>query len=236
MDTRKFKEVHLLFEQSGTFKNEFIKLGFNAYDYDIVNTEDVDYHVDLFKEINAFDYRTTIFDNISSDDLVIAFFPCIRFSVQSIFFYQCTRDECKKMNLSEKIDYHLKYYNELDYYFRTLLKLLKIADLIGFKLVIENPYSEQSYLYRYAPIRPTIIDYDRRLNGDYFVKPTMYYFINFNPSSNLIFEPLDYIDYKRINDLPKGIERSLIHPQYVNRFIREYLLWKEKKLKLKVIF
>ena len=31
------KDIHLLFEQSGTFKNEFKKLGFNAYDYDILN-------------------------------------------------------------------------------------------------------------------------------------------------------------------------------------------------------
>lgn len=224
MNVNKFRTVHLLFEQSGTFKNEFIKLGFNAFDYDIVKSDHVDYQLDLFKEINNFNYRETIFDYFTSDDLVFAFFPCTRFSKQSIFFYQCTRVECKYMTLNSKIDYHLKYYNELDYYFRTFLQLLKIADKIGFKLVIENPYSEQSYIYRYAPIRPSIIDYDRRLNGDYFIKPTMYYFINFIPSSNLIFEPLDYVDYKRVCDLPKGIERSLIHPQYANRFIREYIL------------
>ena len=29
--------VYCLFEQSGTFKNEFLKLGINAYDYDIQN-------------------------------------------------------------------------------------------------------------------------------------------------------------------------------------------------------
>lgn len=28
-------KVHCLFEQSGTFKNEFRKLGIEAYDYDI---------------------------------------------------------------------------------------------------------------------------------------------------------------------------------------------------------
>ena len=30
-------KVHCLFEQSGTFKREFIKLGIPAYDYDIQN-------------------------------------------------------------------------------------------------------------------------------------------------------------------------------------------------------
>ena len=45
-------EVHCLFEQSGTFKNEFIKLGINAYDYDIQNEfNQTDYVIDLFKEI-----------------------------------------------------------------------------------------------------------------------------------------------------------------------------------------
>ena len=45
-------KVHLLFEQSGTFKNEFIKLGYNAYDYDIQNNfGETDFIVDLFSEI-----------------------------------------------------------------------------------------------------------------------------------------------------------------------------------------
>jgi hypothetical protein len=44
--------VHCLFEQSGTFKNEFIKLGYKAYDYDIQdNFGQTDYPIDLFCEI-----------------------------------------------------------------------------------------------------------------------------------------------------------------------------------------
>lgn len=47
-------EVHCLFEQSGTFKNEFINLGINAYDYDIQNEfNQTDYVIDLFKEIRG---------------------------------------------------------------------------------------------------------------------------------------------------------------------------------------
>lgn len=45
-------KAHCLFEQSGTFKNEFIKLGVEAYDYDILNEYgETDYQKDLFKEI-----------------------------------------------------------------------------------------------------------------------------------------------------------------------------------------
>ena len=32
-------KVHLFFEQSGTFKREFRKLGIEAYDYDIQNED-----------------------------------------------------------------------------------------------------------------------------------------------------------------------------------------------------
>ena len=45
-------KVHLLFEQSGTFKNEFKKLGYEAFDYDIQNNfGETDYQIDLFAEI-----------------------------------------------------------------------------------------------------------------------------------------------------------------------------------------
>lgn len=48
------KTVHCLFEQSGTFKNEFKKLGINAYDYDVLNEfGETDYQIDLFKEIRV---------------------------------------------------------------------------------------------------------------------------------------------------------------------------------------
>lgn len=45
---------HCMFEQSGTFKNELKKLGFDAYDYDILNQfNETDFVIDLFSEINA---------------------------------------------------------------------------------------------------------------------------------------------------------------------------------------
>lgn len=50
----KVKRAILLFEQSGTFKNEFKKLGIEAYDYDILNDYgETDYQLDLFAEIRG---------------------------------------------------------------------------------------------------------------------------------------------------------------------------------------
>lgn len=78
-------KVHCFFEQSGTFKNEFIKLGIPAEDYDIQNNfGETDHTDDLFQAIEyAYDGKPSLFDNITSEDLIIAFFPCIYFSCLS---------------------------------------------------------------------------------------------------------------------------------------------------------
>jgi len=45
---------HCFFEQSGTFKNEFKKLGYDAEDYDILNDfNETDHVIDLFDEIEV---------------------------------------------------------------------------------------------------------------------------------------------------------------------------------------
>lgn len=47
-------KVHCFFEQSGTFKNEFKKLGIDAVDVDIQNNfGQTDHVVDLFSEIET---------------------------------------------------------------------------------------------------------------------------------------------------------------------------------------
>ena len=57
---------HCMFEQSGTFKNEFRKLGYEAEDYDILNEfGETDHIVDLFTEIRkAYNQEPSVFDKI----------------------------------------------------------------------------------------------------------------------------------------------------------------------------
>ena len=59
-------KVHCFFEQSGTFKNEFIKMGIPAEDYDIQdNFGETDHIEDLFKAIeDAYEGKPSLFDNI----------------------------------------------------------------------------------------------------------------------------------------------------------------------------
>lgn len=59
-------KAYCLFEQSGTFKNEFKKLGIDAYDYDIRNDfGQTDFVVDIFAEIQkAYEGWGSIFDQM----------------------------------------------------------------------------------------------------------------------------------------------------------------------------
>ena len=90
-------------------------------------------------------------------------------------------------------------------------------------LIIENPYSADHYLVRYWPFLPKIIDLNRREMGDYFEKPTQYYFFNLEPCENLLFdEPIAYHPKRRVLNLPQR-EKSEISPDYARRFIRRYI-------------
>ena len=56
-------KAHCLFEQSGTFKKEFIKLGIAAEDYDIQNNfGETDHVVDIFADIEK------AYDNLTRQD------------------------------------------------------------------------------------------------------------------------------------------------------------------------
>ena len=70
-------KVHCFFEQSGTFKNEFIKLGIPAEDYDIQNNfGETDHIEDLFKAIeDAYDGKASLFDQVGGGRPDNGFFP-----------------------------------------------------------------------------------------------------------------------------------------------------------------
>lgn len=218
---------HCLFEQSGTFKNEFIKLGHQAYDYDILNDfGETDYVIDLFNEINvAYEReRESIFDKFSKEDTILAFFPCTRFEAQILLHFRGQTPQQKNLSISEKLRQCLTIHKELATNYDLITKLVIVCIERDLKLIIENPYSEQHYLHRYWCIKPTLIDYDRRETGDYYKKPTQYWFINCEPKNNFIFEGVDIKNTKRISLVSNQVERSMISKDYASRFIREYIL------------
>lgn len=221
--------AHCLFEQSGTFKNEFKKLGYEAYDYDIQNEfGETDYVIDLFAEIEGgYQGKPSIFDNISTDDLILAFFPCTRFETKIIMRMKGDSFGCERWSNEKKLEYSMKLHKEMHEMYILISKMVIVCERKGLRLVIENPKSIPHHLTDYWCLKPTIIDKDRTENGDYYKKPTQYWFIGFKPKNNLVFEPIDYVETKRIdyvNGSNRKTERSIIHPQYANRFIRQYLI------------
>lgn len=237
-------KAHCLFEQSGTFKNEFKKLGIEAYDYDILNDYgETDYQIDLYREIEqAYEGGVSIFDRFTPDDMILAFFPCIRFENQIMLAFRGQSHGMEKWSYKRKMIHDMNLLSELKQNYDLVNKMFIVCIDRGLRLIMENPYSEEHFLRRYWCYPSAIIDKDRRENGDYFKKPTQYWFLNCKPKMNLLFEVAEdnsirgtsegKDDWCRKNktDLSKtGARtikhaRSMIHPQYANRFIRQYIL------------
>ena len=235
-------KVYCFFEQSGTFKNEFRKLGIDAEDYDILNDfGETDHIVDLFAEIRGgYNGEPSIFDSITKDDLIMAFFPCVRFEAQILFHFRGQSKHMQGWTPKQKMENCMRLQRELAEMYELVNKLFIICIDRDLKLIVENPYSEEHYLRRYWCLPPSVIDRDRRQRGDYYKKPTQYWFVNCEPQHNFIFEaqPNNAIQVAdnnhittRIFECHTGVKvsnhrvaRSMIHPDYANRFIREHIL------------
>ena len=217
---------HCLFEQSGTFKNEFKKLGFDAIDYDILNAYgETDVQIDLFKEIDkAYDGQASIFDTFTKEDTLLAFFPCVRFESVIPLAFRGEQLQQKNWTLEQKLEYSMKLHTELHELYMEISKLCLICLRGGLRLMIENPYTQPHYLTQFWPVKPTVIDRDRTKRGDVFKKPTQYFFINFEPENNLIFDAMPVRKTRTIMGTHDTAMRSEISSEYANRFIREFLI------------
>lgn len=230
-------KAYCLFEQSGTFKNEFKKLGIDAYDYDIRNDfGQTDFVVDLFAEIQkAYEGWESIFDNIGGSDIIMAFFHCTRFEAKVPLSFRGESPQQKNWNDLKKLQYSMKLHGELHELYEKLCELTVVAERKGLRMVIENPVTQPHYLTTYWCIKPSVIDKDRTNDGDYYKKPTQYFFIGFEPSFNLVMEPLELVKARTINNTKATettsmqVERSMMHPQYARRFIKKYILPNESK-------
>ena len=134
-------KVHCFFEQSGTFKNEFIKLGIPAEDYDIQdNFGQTDHKIDLFNEIEeAYRGGRSVFDSISCDDLIMAFFPCIYFCANSQILMSWGAKNYRKKSTKEKTDEILKRSSNREYFYSLLVKMIAVADIRNLRMIVENP-------------------------------------------------------------------------------------------------
>lgn len=236
-------KVHCFFEQSGTFKNEFIKLGIPAEDYDIQNNfGETDHVIDLFAEIEqAYMGGGKIFNQIAKDDLVIAFFPCIYFSAVSQMNFYFDAHNNRRMSVREKTDRVLERSTNREKFFRLAVLMISVIEQHGLRLIMENPWSEQTFLKGNFIYPPTIVDNDRSLRGDYFKKPTAYWFVGCEPTYGKSYQKIK--ERKIINKLPPsktaglcGEERSMISPDYARNFICDFILGKKQAITQPTLF
>lgn len=239
-------KVHCFFEQSGTFKNEFIKLGIPAEDYDIQNNfGQTDHVVDLFQAIeDAYDGKPSLFDNIRGGDLIMAFFPCINFCDAKTLLFKGEHISQKNWSLAKIMDRNIHFAREREHYFEVLLKLVSICAATGLRLIIENPWNtSRSTFLQCNFIPPTLVDKDRSMRGDIYVKPTAYWFINCKNTIGYSFQADKDIKvvYKQ-HDKQKtrtgqcSEVRSFIHPDYARNFICDFILGKEQMHTIPTLF
>lgn len=220
--------AHLLFEQSGTFLRAFEKFGIPACDYDIQNQYGCTTIVtNLFKHIElAYKDKPSIFDVILQDDITMAFFPCTYFSEYNVNLFNGSAHNYRYMSRAACIDYIIDRARERDMFYILLIKLCAVFERRGLRLIVENPFGVNHYLYNNFPFPPTIVDFNRRARGDYYRKPTQYIFINCSPANGMTFQRPRNV--RRIADIVSDHHgnkaRSEISPEYAENFIRDFVL------------
>ena len=234
-------KVHCFFEQSGTFKNEFIKLGIPAEDYDIQNNfGETDNVTDLFKAIeDAYEGKPSLFDKIGGGDLIFAFFPCIYFCATSQMAFSWGCINYRGLDVKQKTEKILERSANREYFFGLAIKMLCVAKERG--IIMENPWAEQTFLKSNFILPPTLVDKNRMLRGDYYIKPTAYWFINCDPTHGCSFQKDK--EKKTIMKAKRGKEaglcseeRSLISPDYARNFICDFIIGREQKHSMKTLF
>ena len=121
-------------------------------------------------------------------------------------------------------------------FFEKLMQLVFICCHKEIKLIIENPWntSRETYLQTNF-IKPSLIDNNRSLRGDYFVKPTAYWYFNLTPTFGESYQndkEIKIVYKQKDKNYQKGIcseERSLISPDYARNFICDFILGKKQE-------
>ena len=162
----------------------------------------------------------------------MAFFPCIRFDDKVTLLFRGESSQQKKWDTVRKLKYSMQMNTEQSELYHLICKMFIVVLERNLKMIVENPLGiPYHYLTIYFPIKASLVDKDRTQRGDWFKKPTQFWFVNCEPQNNLIFEPLDYVPthtvkyaWKMDSKQDRKTKRSMIHPQYARRFIMEHIL------------
>ena len=163
----------------------------------------------------------------------MAFFPCIYFCAWSQMDLYWDTVNLRRLPYDKQTELIIKRSQDREVFWRLAVKMLSVAKVRGLRLIMENPWSEQTYLKANFVLAPTLIDRNRVVRGDYFMKPTAYWFINSKPTCGFT-EQKDKqkkTQMKARGSKQAGVcseDRSMISPDYARNFICDFILGKEQ--------
>lgn len=101
----------------------------------------------------------------------------------------------RKKNFGTKEYYEQKwnvlrcYSQERFYFYDLALKLTAVCQIYGIRMIMENPWHPTNFTNHFWFMRTSVIDKDRTRRGDYFRKPTAYWFVGCTPTYGETFQP-----------------------------------------------
>ena len=171
----------------------------------------------------------------------MAFFPCIYFCDVNEPLFSLDDLNYRKLSLREKYEKILTRAESREFFFELCIKFFCVCDTKQLRMIMENPYSQSHYLVKNFVYKSKLIDKNRRRRGDYFVKPTQYWFVNCEPTHGTSYTmPKETKSVCGIKGSKQaglcGEERSLISPDYARNFICDFILGKEQQHTLRTLF
>ena len=120
--------------------------------------------------------------------------------------------------------------------FELLNKFCCVCLTRGLRMVFENPWAINTYLKQNVFLKePSVIDTDRTRRGDFYRKPTAYWFFNCEPTTGTSYQKPKEVRKDILHCKPSGKaglcseERSMISPDYARNFICDFILGKEQQ-------
>lgn len=171
----------------------------------------------------------------------MAFFPCIFFCESNTINFRLDAHNYRKLDVRGATQKICERSQSRDVFFRLATKMVCVAIERGLSLIMENPYSSQSYICNNFVLPPTVIDKNRMLRGDYFEKPTAYWFVGCEPTNGSSLQPdKEKRTIRKAKSAPsQGLcseERSLISPDYARNFICDFILGKVQTFTQQTLF
>lgn len=166
--------------------------------------------------------------------MILAFFPCIYFCENNQLALSYYHNNYRKLSYKQRTEKILERMKNREYFYGLIVKMVAVAYEKGLRMIIENPWNGATYLKQNFVLSPSLIDNNRMLRGDYFIKPTAYWFINCEHTNGMT-EQHDK-ERKKIARSKAGIkagvcseDRSMISPDYARNFICDFIIGKEQQ-------